>query len=81
MKIHKKELSKDVTVYYFTKNNKECLLIRFDKSMSFGKNSTSGTYIDKLEINYNNSFIKKDLIEIKLSDVPEVIVDILKYLK
>ena len=81
MKIHKAIMSKTRTNFYFTKNKRNCLMIEYDSSMDFGKFSTSGTYINKLEIHYNNGWVKKDLIEISINEVPESVVDILTYLK
>lgn len=81
MKIHKMIMSKTRTNFYFTKNKRNCLMIEYDSSMDFGKHSTSGAYFHKLEIHYNNAWIKKELIEINIEEVPECVRDILTYLK
>lgn len=78
--IHKRQVSKNITVYYFTKSENECLRIEYDKGWDFGKESPSGARLNNIEINYQNSFIKDEFTEIKIDDVPEAIVDVLRYL-
>ncbi|MDR2919702.1 MAG: hypothetical protein LBV72_10115 [Tannerella sp.] len=79
--IHCKKHSDNITTYYFTKSKDKCLLIRYDKQWDFGKNSPSGAHFSEIEIHNMNSFIKDDLTEIKIEDVPEAIIDLLSFLK
>lgn len=78
--IHKHQVSKTITAYYFTKSKTQCLRVEYDKSWDFGKDSPSGARLNSIEINYQNSWIKDELTEIKIEDVPEAIVDVLRYL-
>ena len=78
--IHKSQVSKNITAYYFTKSKNQCLRIEYDKQWDFGKKSPSGARLNSIEINYQNSYIKDELTEIKIEDVPECIVDVLRYL-
>lgn len=78
--IHKKQVSKTITAYYFTKSKTQCLRVEYDQSWDFGKKSSSGARLNGIEINYQNSWVKDELTEIKIEDVPEVIVDVLRYL-
>ncbi len=77
--IHKRQLRENITAYYFTKSKNRCLQVEYDKRKDYGKNSTSGTNIC-IEIHYRNSWIKDKLTEIKIGDVPSVIIDVLRYL-
>lgn len=61
--IHKKQISKDVTNYYFTKSKDNCLCVEYNSKWDFGKQSASGARLDSIEIHYKNSWIKKNLIE------------------
>ena len=78
--IHKSQVSKNITAYFFTKSKNKCLRVEYDKSWDFGKKSPSGAQISHIEINYKNSYVKDELTEIKIQDVPECIVDVLRYL-
>lgn len=78
--IHKRQISKSITAYYFTKSKTQCLRVEYDKGWDFGKKSPSGARLNHIEINYQNSWIKDELTEIKIEEVPEIIVDILRYL-
>ena len=78
--IHKKQINKGRTNYYFTKSKNRCLVIEYEESWDFGKKSTSGTTFHYIQIHYQNSWIKDELKEITLSDVPPVIKDLLRYL-
>lgn len=78
--IHCSQNPDSTTTYFFTKSEDECLSIIYDKKWDFGK-SPSGVQLDEIQIHYNNSFIKDNLTEIKLEDVPEAIIDLLSYLK
>jgi hypothetical protein len=81
MQIHKKKHSERTTYYYFTKDKNQCLMIEYDERMDFGDQSTSGISISNLEMHYQNSWRKENLTEIKISEVPKSIIDILTYLK
>jgi len=78
--IHKHQVSKSITSYIFTKSKNECLRGEYDANWEFGKKSPSGARLTNIEINYQNSWVKDELTEIKIEDVPEVVVDILRYL-
>jgi len=80
MTIHKRQITKEITAYYFTKSKNFCLRVEYNKKRDYGK-SASGAQLDKIEIHYRNSWIKDELIEIKIEDVPSVIIDVLTYLK
>lgn len=77
--IHKKQISKEITAYYFGKSKNRCLRVEYNKAWDFGK-SSSGARLDGIEIHYRNSWVKDELTEIKIDDVPSVIIDVLKYL-
>jgi hypothetical protein len=79
-KVHKKVHSSTITNYYFTKDKNNCLMIEYDSREDYGENSTSGTWISRIIFHQNNAFTKKELSEIKLSEVPESIIRILQYL-
>lgn len=78
--IHKRQISKTKTTYYFTKSKNRCLCIEYDKSWDFGKDSPSGTQIHFIEIHHQNSFVKDNLTETTLQDIPMAVIDILSYL-
>lgn len=77
--IHKKQITKEITAYYFTKSKNRCLRVEYNKAWDFGK-TASGAHLDRIEIHYRNSWVKDELIEIKIEDVPSVIIDVLQYL-
>ena len=77
--IHKKEVSKNITTYFFTKSKNHCLCVEYNKELDFGK-SASGARLDNIEIHYLNSWVKDKLTEIKIEDVPSAIIDVLRYL-
>lgn len=81
MKIHRKKLEHEVNtiVYFFTKSRNECLAIEHDLTDDYGEHDTSGTRL-KVIIHYKNSWVKKNLEEIKMADVPKRIKDVLTYL-
>ncbi len=78
--IHKKQISKEVTNYYFTKSKDNCLCVEYNPEWDFGKQSASGARLESVEIHYKNSWIRKDLIEIKIEEVPQTIIDVLSFL-
>lgn len=80
-KVHQKLHSKEITYYYFTKNKNNCLMIEYDSSQDYGEKSTSGTWISRIVFHQYNAFKKSELEEIKLSDVPKSIIQILQYLR
>lgn len=80
IQVHKFERSPNETTYFFTKSRNECLSIVYDKQWDFGK-SSSGVHLKEIEIHYYNSYVKDNLTEIRLEDVPEAIIDLLSYLK
>lgn len=55
-------------------------MVKYDSREDYGENSNSGTWISQIIFHQNNAFIKKELSEIKLSEVPESVIRILKYL-
>lgn len=77
--IHKSQVSKDITAYFFTKSKNKCLRVEYNSYWDFGK-SPSGARLDHIEIHYQNSWVKDNLTEIKIEDVPECIIDVLRYL-
>lgn len=77
--IHKKQITKETTAYYFTKSKNRCLRVEYNRSLDFGK-TASGARLDRIEIHYRNSWVKDELTEIKIEDVPSVIIDVLQYL-
>ena len=80
-KVHKKAHSKEITYYYFTKNRNNCLMIEYDSREDYGEKSTSGTWISRIVFHQYNAFKKSELEEIKLTDVPKSIIQILQYLR
>jgi hypothetical protein len=80
--IHKSKNPDNTTTYFFTKSKNECISIVYvyDKQWDYGK-SSSGVHLSDIEIHYHNSYIKDNLTEIQLKDVPEAIIDLLSYLK
>jgi hypothetical protein len=83
MEIHRTK-NKDrctITTYFFTKNKNQCLCIEHDTYWDFGEYSSSGTSNIKVEIHYQNSWVKDELEQITMADVPKRIKDVLTYLK
>lgn len=78
--IHKKENSENTTNYFFTKTKNICLRIEYNKRYDFGEDSTSGVHISKVEMHYQNAWKTEELQEIKISDVPKSVIDILSFL-
>ncbi len=79
MEIHRKKLNDNITVFYFTRNKNQCLRVEYKKNYDFGEHSTSGTDLE-ITIHYQNSWVKDELEEITISDVPKCITDTLNYL-
>lgn len=77
--IHKLQISKYITTYYFTKSENRCLCVECDIRNIYSKESTSGSTME-IEIHYQNSWIKENLTQITIDDVPQVIKDVLRYL-
>ena len=80
MEVHKKQINKEVTGYYFTKSKDNCLCVEYNPKWDFGKQSASGARLDSIDIHYNNSFTRKDLIKITIEEVPQAIIDVLSFL-
>lgn len=78
--IHKKVINENRTCYYFTKSRWKCLMVVYEESKDYGRNSTSSTEVE-INIHYKNSWVKTNLIEIEEKEVPQAIKDILTYLK
>lgn len=80
MTIHKKNISENETNYYFTKTKNKCLLVVYDKKKDYGTYSTSFIEL-KIEICFNNAFVKKELVAIEINEVPYVILQVLNYFR
>lgn len=79
MKIHKKKITENQTNYYFTRSRTHCLMVQYDKTEDYGIYSTSSADF-KISIHHNNSFVKKELTEIDIKEVPKAVVSALSYL-
>lgn len=77
--IHKKKISKTITIFYFTKSKRKCLEIEYNSNYDYDRGA-SGFETTHVQIFYYNSFKLENLIPIKLDDVPKPILDILSYL-
>ncbi|WP_288487903.1 hypothetical protein [uncultured Alistipes sp.] len=81
IKVHCSTHKRGPQTYYFTKDAKHCLCIKYDPTLDFGNGSPSGSRLSEVEIHTNNAFKLQDIHEIQLSDVPECILELLSYLK
>lgn len=69
-------------LYVFTKDSNHCVAVEYDAQFDFGNGSPSGAHIESVQIHTNNGFIFNDKWkEIKLSEIPECILELMTYLK
>ena len=67
--------------YFFTKDEKHCLCVEYKSEWDFGNGSPYGSRLFEIEVHTNNAFNFQHIPEVKLSEVPICILELLTYLK
>lgn len=81
MKIHKKKISENISLFVFSKSKNKCVEIRYDCRYDFGEKSSSGASFDEITIHNRNAVVLDDFEEITINEVPNSIINLLTFFK